>query len=768
MRIHFINPEQVRMTMRKAMKRSVIYCAFIGLAVTVSGCGGGGGGGSTSLLAPQPGHVGRMIDGGGAHTCALNDSGGIKCWGFNGDGQLGDGTTTDRETPLSVTGLTSGADFVASGGSHSCAVTSSGGVKCWGFNGDGQLGDGTTTQRLLPVDVSGLTSGVATVAAGVNHSCALTTAGGVKCWGDNQYGQLGDGTTTDRTTPVDVSGLSSGVASITVGDAHTCAVTTAGGVKCWGYNGDGQLGDGTTVNKSSPTDVSGLASGISNASAGGEHTCALTASGGLKCWGHNNFAQLGDGTITDRTTPADVSGLTTGASAVTAGKYHTCALTAAGGVKCWGDNQSGQLGDGTTTYRPTPVNVSGLTSGISSVGAGDLHTCALTTAGNVKCWGDNQHGQIGTRAQADGTAPVGVSGLTSGVTSVAAGFSYSCSSDTDGGMKCWGKNVFGQIGDGTTNNRAAPAPVSGLAYGVTAIAAGGERTCAIVYPSGLKCWGNNYYGQVGDGTTTSKSSPANVSGLSSGVSKVATGNLHTCALTTAGGVKCWGDNSFGQLGDGTTTRRTTPVDVSGLTSGVTAIAAGNFQTCALTAAGGVKCWGWNNYGQVGDGTTTERHTPVDVSGLTSGVTTIAAGVFHTCAVTASGGMKCWGDNSYGQLGDGTTTARLTPVDVSGLASGVSKISSGYYHTCAITASGGAKCWGDNSYGQLGDGTTTARLTPVDVSGLTTSVASIAAGGEHTCAATSAGAAKCWGNNHYGQLGINTVEYNTTPVDITGF
>ena len=283
---------------------------------------------------------------GNLHSCFLTTGGGAKCWGDNGRYQLGDGTTTNRNTPVDVSGLTSGVAAVSAGWHHTCALTTGGGAKCWGRNSEGQLGDGNTTDQGTPVDVSGLTSGVAAVAAGTFHTCALTTTGGVKCWGYNVYGQLGDGTTMDSTTPVDVSGLSSGVAAVSAGNAHTCALTTAGGVKCWGYNVHGELGDGTSFNtRTVPVDVSGLTSAVAGIAAGA-HSCAITTAGGLKCWGENDRYQLGDGTTTTRTTPVDVSGLTTGVAAVSAGTHHTCALTTAGGLKCWGSNLNVQLGDG--------------------------------------------------------------------------------------------------------------------------------------------------------------------------------------------------------------------------------------------------------------------------------------------------------------------------------------------------------------------------------------------------------------------------------------
>jgi alpha-tubulin suppressor-like RCC1 family protein len=564
------------------------------------------------------------------------------------------------------------------------------------------------------------------------------------------------------------------VTAISTGEYHTCALISTGSVKCWGNNNEGQLGDGTTTNRTTPIDVSGLASSVTMISAGGSHTCALTSAGGAKCWGYNPYGELGDGTSTIRSAPVDVIGLTSGVKAISLGGNYTCALTSAGGVKCWGDNENGQLGDGTTTGHNTPTDVSSLTSGVTAISAGENHTCALTSTGNIKCWGKNNYGQLGdgttTNYSTFYSTSVNVSGLASGVIAISTGMYNTCALTSAGGVKCWGNNWAGQLGDGTTSNRYIPVDVNSLTSGVSAISSGGGHICILTISGGVKCWGHNFYGDLGDGTSSNRTMPVDVVGLTSGTIAIALGEKHTCALTSIGGVKCWGLNHHGQLGDGTTISSSIPVDASGLTSGVIAISVGAGEedeaeihhTCALTSAGGVKCWGDNDYGQLGDGTTIDHITPVVVSGLTSGVTAIAEGEEHTCAITFAGGVKCWGHNTSGQLGDGTTTDRSTPVDVTGLSSGVSAISSGGEQNCVLMSNGGVKCWGSNWHGDL----TTNHFTPVDVTGLTSGVIAISVGGDHACALTSSGGVKCWGDNEYGQLGVNpNPDPGWTPVDV---
>lgn len=359
-----------------------------------------------------------------------------------------------------------------------------------------------------------------------------------------------------------------------------------------------------------------------------------------------------------------VNGIGLKVTHISAGPAHTCAVTTAGAVKCWGVNMSGQLGNGTTDSSMLPVSVSGLATGVSTVYTGMDHTCALTTAGSVKCWGQNNSGQLGNNSTGDSGYPVQVSGLTSGVSQLSAGGTSNCVVTTAGAARCWGANGSGQLGNNSTSNSSVPVSVEGMQSGVSSIFAGsGSHACAVISGGGVKCWGSNGAGQLGNNSTVGSLLPVYASGLGSGVATLALGDEHTCAVTSSGGVKCWGANWSGQLGDSSGTSRKVPVDVAGLTSGVSRVSAGMSHTCAVTSSGGAKCWGDNTFGQLGNNTLDESRMPVNVSGLSTGVTNISSGGGHTCALTGSGDAMCWGGNGQGQLGNNTTVDSLVPVDV---------------------------------------------------------------------------------------------------------
>lgn len=381
------------------------------------------------------------------------------------------------------------------------------------------------------------------------------------------------------------------------------------------------------------------------------------------------------------------------------------------------------------------IVVNGVSLRVAQLAAGAAHTCALTEDATVVCWGSNGFGQLGNGTTTSSSQPTPVQGLQPGVKAITAGDSHTCAIAADNFVFCWGRNTGGQLGNGTNTNSAVPVPVSvstavgaGLGSGVLDISAGHSHTCAVLITGQVRCWGAGSAGQLGTSNTTYWNVPW-FSGTRPGGSRignalaVAAGAYHTCVLTTTASnpISCWGRNSEGQLGTGSTsTSSALAVNYFGGVSSPVQISAGAYHTCARSAAGGAFCWGFNGDGALGIGNTTNQSRPTAVSGLSTGVADLVAGARHTCAVTADGSVVCWGRNSSGQLGLGSSANSLTPAAVVGLPSAATGIALGgtdngsIGHSCATLATGQTYCWGSNGFGQLGDGTTTQRLTPVEV------------------------------------------------------
>jgi alpha-tubulin suppressor-like RCC1 family protein len=330
-------------------------------------------------------------------TCALLSDGTAKCWGYNAYGQLGDGTMVDSRTPVVVQGLHGATSIDGCAGYHVCARLSTGKAQCWGSGYLGSLGNGATLDSATIKTVANLTS-VAQVSTGDNGSCAALLDGTAACWG-------AVGTGADPTVPSAVPGLA-GVVSVTTGSGDPCALLAGGTVSCWGNNQWGQVGvDASSTPVTTPSAVAGLTH-VTSVAAGSEEVCALLADGAVACWGFNGYGQLGDGTTAASSTPVAVRGIA-GAKAVAVGGYYACALLADGSVACWGDNAYGTLGDGTTTSSPAPVAVSGLDH-VAAIATGIEHACALLDDGGVRCWGADDRGELGapptSTADATGSA----------------------------------------------------------------------------------------------------------------------------------------------------------------------------------------------------------------------------------------------------------------------------------------------------------------------------------------------------------------------------
>jgi RHS repeat-associated protein len=718
--------------------------------------------------APAAGPHASVAGGGGA-LFVVRDDGSVMAAGLNASGQLGDGTTTERRSPVLIRGL-SGVRMVAAGphlssesASDMLAVTNAGALWATGANTDGELGDGTTTARSTPELIGGLSS-VVQASEGLNYSLAVQSNGDAWAWGSNSYGQLGLGSMTNEHTPQQITGLSN-VTQVAAGIFTGYALESNGSLWAWGDNNHGQLGNGTTTNETSPHEVPSL-SGVTQVAAGNDDVLVVKSDGSVWAWGANEDGKLGDGTTTDHHSPEKITVLEgVDVVQVIAGQGFSAALAQNGTVYAWGNNNRGQLANGKEGEDIlTPAQVPGL-SGVSQIATGGANTIAVVN-GSIEVWGQNTNGELGDGGTTNKDAPEQANVFLAGTRiSLAAGGGDVFVVRDDGSVMAAGANASGQLGDGTTSERRSPVAIRGLS-GVRMVAAGPRLTSenpsdtlAVTTSGALWATGANVDGELGDGTTTARSTPELISGISS-VAQASEGFDYSLAVKSNGSVWSWGENNYGQLGLGSTTNEHTPQQVTSL-SNIVSVAAGVYTGYAVQSNGTLWAWGDNNHGQLGNGNTTNESSPHEVPGL-SGITQVSGGNGYVLALKAGGSVWAWGANENGKLGDGTTTERHSPEKITALEGvDIVQVLAGQSFSAALAQNGTVYMWGSNGKGQFGNGSESeGSLTPVQITGLS-GVSQIAAGGA-TVLALANNAIEVWGQNTNGELGDTTTTNKDTP------
>lgn len=825
------------------------------------------------------------VSGGSSYALALCSDGTVVSWGANFYGELGVTPQKSYRSPVAVdrTGVLAGKTVVAisAGGFHALALCSDGTLASWGWNDAGQLGNNTTTNSLVPVAVnrSGVLAGktIIEISASDNHSMVLCSDGTLAAWGANYGGQLGDNSTTNRRVPVAVnrSGLLAGktVTRIATARGHSLALCSDGTLAAWGSNSDGQLGTGTTASSPVPVAVNKSSFGTGTRFVAGNtgppasHSLALLA---LPMAGATTLpATAVTGTSATLRGEISANGSTTGVS-FEYGPTESYGMTVPGIPASFGPSANGGvtatiqgLSPGTTYYfRIRAESASGITFGsdvsfttlnnnasLASLSpAGTIMAPAFdkgttdyiatvsssTTSLEVTATSEDPQASVtvgGIAAgQGGGTVSVNVpvgsmnipvvvtaeDGVTKRIYLLAATrlpgvFTFNSAADVP--VAAHGFVATGQTAKFALNFHPAPGTrltvvdnlgldfivgtfgnlaqgqeliltYQGTGYRFVADYFGGTGNDLVLHwaDNTAFAWGSNSYGQLGTGSAEPVSAaPVEIAqgGLLKGktILALSTGYLHSLALCSDGSLAAWGYNIYGQLGNGGRTTSAVPlaVDPSGALAGrtVVAVSAGPYHNLALCADGGIVAWGYNNYGQLGDGTTANSPVPVSVPrvGALAGKTAIAvaAGAYHSFALCSDGSVAAWGYNDEGELGNGGSARSLQPVAAGGVLTGkrVASIAAGQYHAIALCTDGTVAAWGYNHRGQLGTGGTTASPLPVPItaSGALAGrvVKAVSASGSHSLALCADGTVAAWGLNSNGQLGDGTTVNRTVPV-----
>lgn len=688
----------------------------------------------------------RAVRGGFGHTCALDVDDKLYCWGRNFEGELGRLGTGDLTSIREIAADGPWLD-VATSNRHTCAIKADHTAWCWGANDRGQLGNNSTVNSTEPVAISiGATHAIA---ASELHTCAIDDNRAAWCWGKNGAGELGIGIAGDDVpTPTMVASgmrwdqIAVGTSDFGPRSGTTCAIAEDRTLWCWGV--------GLATETSSPTPVQFGTDTWRAISLGRDHACGITEAGGMRCWGQNLNGQLGNGLADNSATP--VGALVANEdradwTSVAVNGDHSCGV-ADGHWYCWGASVTGQLGLDGVDRNPVPVELGAGTTW-SAVGAGVGHTCAIASDRTMWCVGGRGFGQLGDGSTSR-QVPVKLDGAWA---SVAIGETTTCAIDTLGVAHCTGNNVFGLLGNGTRNWQQRLTPIDAQTTW-TEIAPGQFHSCGIRGGEAV-CWGGNYVAQSTGSESGSVLSPTAV--MITAIHATAYGEQSCAYSTSQQTTQCWGANQFGQLGRAPSPEGEGQPPAPIVTATFAEVDVGNRHACGIDANGQVRCWGSSDEGRLGRAVNGPQSAPTPVDGLLYAALSVGHG--STCAIDFSGTLRCWGANYNGELGLGNKAFRQTPTVVGGTWS---EISVGADHACGLSETS-LLCWGSNDRGQLGIDSFVDVLTPMPVPG-DQNWLHVAAGAGVTCAIDTNAGLWCWGDNSMGQLGTNDA-WTLEPVQV---
>lgn len=685
------------------------------------------------------------------HSCAIKKDGTVWCWGLDDYGQLGNGatTTTTQSTPVKVDTINDAVQITV-GTSFSCALRKSGSVWCWGSNSYGKFGNGNDTNSSVPVKGPSYED-FNFIAAGGNTACGIRQNGEAWCWGRGSEGQLGNNTVATSFSPVKVSNISN-FASLEIYETAACGVAKDGKGYCWGNEIGGAFGNGaTSTQQNVPSQILNITDFV-KLSMHTNFACGLRANGQIWCWGQDTNGRLGNGPgTTSSDVPMRVINIDDFID-VDTGSIFACGIRKGGSVWCWGDDTNGKLGNGPSITASqespypvtganflkmaldtraiaitdtTPIKTAPLATAQHRIAGGVNSRCAIKTDGILYCWGSDLEGQLGNGSgiTADQEAPYPITNSTgaqswvmvSGGRLISGGRGHYCGIKTDGTAWCWGFGTSGQLGAGNNSSSTVPVQVTSIMPSTTpwsTIGAAASHSCGIKADGTLWCWGKGSEGQLGNNGTGNSNTPVQVASTI-GWKSISLGSDDTCGIKVDGTLWCWGNYANGRLGLGSSiaANQTTPQQV-GTNTDWASVSAGANHTCGIKTDGTAWCWGLRSNGRLGIGTTTgTSYTPEMVRdpGPWAAIST-AYGV-STCGIKMDGSLWCWGADTNGQLGNGSTITadQWLPYPVSG--GGAWKAINGGDAACGIKADDSMWCWGDDTNGKLGNGSTITAAQP---------------------------------------------------------